>query len=131
MLQFSVGEEETFHDEKIRPCPQELSKKLDENENFSTVREVRFLKDHDPTLKSYIPRNPGDRVWLNGTVHVVLQQMGREWIVESEAGTQTAVHESELLAGKTLVSSIWDSQILYRSVRHFSRNRHEIIPESK
>ena len=44
---FQTGKEQTFHEDKVRPIPQSLAEKLDNDDNFNKVREIRFLKGHE------------------------------------------------------------------------------------
>ena len=53
VFEFSTGREKVFSDDKLRPAPHSLAQQLDDNPEFSLIREIRFMKDHDPTLKSY------------------------------------------------------------------------------
>lgn len=107
VFSFLSGREEKMHQDKIRPCPEAFANKLDNDMDFSNVRKALFLKEHDPTLKSYIPTNPGETVYYKGTPHFVVSQAGDEWVIRSADGVTVRCTEQDLLAGKTLTSQKW------------------------
>ena len=57
------------------------------------------MKDHDPTLKTYIPTEPGQTVWLEKKPYKIVEQSGEEWVLEGNDGTHVRAHESDLYAG--------------------------------
>ena len=113
VFSFLTGKEEKLHEDKLRPCPESFAKKLDEDPDFSQVREVLFLKEHDPTLRSYIPTNPGEIVIYEGSPYVIVTQSGNEWFVTSSDGTTIRCTEQDLMPGKTLTSQRWENDKLH------------------
>ena len=113
VFNFLSGKEEKFHDEKIRACPEDFATKLDANPDFSSVREVLFLKDHDPTLKTYIPTEKGQTVWLDKKPYKILEQAGEEWVLEGNDGTHLRVHESDLMPGRTATNTKWNHDTMH------------------
>jgi len=108
VFNYETGNEEALHEDKIRPANDALAKQLDESPEFSTVREVKFLKDHDPTLKSYIPSDPGDTVWFKQEAWTIIEAFGQEYLVENKSGERARVGRDELKAGKKLHSANWN-----------------------
>ena len=95
VFSFLTGKEEKIHEEKIRPCPKSFAAKLDSDPDFSQVREVLFLKEHDPTLRSYIPTSPGEIVIYQGSPYVIVTQSGNEWFIKSSDGTTIRCTEQD------------------------------------
>ena len=112
VFNFENGKEQEFHEDKIRQAPIDLAEKFDQNPEFSLIREIKFLKDHDPTLKSYVPSNPGDPVFYKGERYLVVQSKGNEFVIEAADGSRKHVHSDNLEAGKTLVSGSWNHELL-------------------
>ena len=108
VFEFSTGREKVFSDDKLRPAPRSLAQQLDDNPEFSLIREIRFMKDHDPTLKSYLPTDIGSRVYFKGERNSVIQCKGKEYVIENDQGIRRAVNAAELKAGTTLTSSSWN-----------------------
>jgi hypothetical protein len=113
VFSFLTGKEEKLHEDKLRPCPESFATKLDADPDFSQVREVLFLKEHDPTLRSYIPTNPGEIVIYQGSPYVIVTQSGNEWFVKSSDGTTIRCTEQDLMPGKTLTSQRWENDKLH------------------
>ena len=113
VFSFLTGKEEKLHEDKLRPCPESFAAKLDADPEFSQVREVLFLKEHDPTLRSYIPTNPGEIVIYKGSPYVIVTQSGNEWFVKSSDGTTIRCTEQDLMPGKTLTSQRWQNDKLH------------------
>ena len=113
VFSFKSGQEERIHNEKLRPCPEAYATTLDDNPDFSSVREVLFMKDHDPTLKTYIPTEPGEVVWLDKKPCTIIEQAGKEWVVETRTGKHIHVSEGDLLAGKTLSNTRWNHDTMH------------------
>ena len=108
VFNFESGYEEDFHEEKLREAPQSLAEKLDKTDEFSLIRDIKFLQDHDPTMKSYISSNPGDPVKFQGEVYSVVESRGQEYLIEGKDGSRIKVHSSKLEPGKTLTSGSWN-----------------------
>ena len=122
---YKTGQIERIHDDKLRPCPESLAKKLDESE-FSTVREVLFMKEHDPTLKSYLPTDPGDKVIMDGKTYCLLRQAGDEFVLEDqEDGKEILVHSSEIIGGKVDNNTSWDHAKLH--IGSFSQRANDAL----
>jgi hypothetical protein len=113
VFSFYSGKEEKIHEDKLRPCPESFAAKLDADPDFSQVREVLFLKEHDPTLKSYIPTNPGEIVIYKGSPYSIVAQSGNEWFIKSSDGVTVRCQEQDLTAGKTLTSQRWENDKLH------------------
>ena len=113
VFSFYTGKEEKLHEDKLRPCPESFATKLDEDPDFSQVREVLFLKEHDPTLRSYIPTNPGEIVIYNGSPYSIVAQSGNEWFIKSSDGVTVRCQEQDLMPGKTLTSQRWQNDKLH------------------
>jgi hypothetical protein len=113
VFSFYTGKEEKLHEDKLRPCPEVFAEKLDKDPDFSQVREVLFLKEHDPTLRSYIPTNPGEIVIYNGSPYSILAQSGNEWFIKSSDGVTIRCQEQDLMPGKTLTSQRWENDKLH------------------
>ena len=113
VFSFLTGREERIHEEKIRACPVDFAARLDANSDFSKVREVLFLKDHDPTLRTYIPTEPGQTVWLAKEPYTILEQSGDEWVLEANDGRHIRAHESDLSPGKTTSNTTWDHDSIH------------------
>ena len=113
VFSFLSGKEEKIHEEKIRRCPEDFATKLDKNKDFSSVREVLFMKDHDPTLRTYLPTEPGTTVWVNDDPCIIIEQAGSEWVLERADGTQILAHESDLTAGRTETNVAWNHDVLH------------------
>jgi len=109
VFSFLSGREEKIHEDKIRPCPTAFADKLDNDPDFSQVREVLFLKEHDPTLQSYIPTNPGEIVFYEGSPYSIITQSGDEWFIKASDGTTVRCTEQDIMPGKTLTSQRWDN----------------------
>jgi len=107
VFNFANGNEEDFHESKIRPATDALALRLDQNDEFSAVREIKFLKDHDPTLKSYVPTDPGETVWFQGKPYTIVQSSGTEFVIEDRSGTRKCVTLEALTAGKRLTTASW------------------------
>jgi len=112
VFSYKVGGIQQFHEDKIRPVSGDLAQKLDDSE-FSLVREVLFLKEHDPTLKSYLPTNPGDTVRMKGQNYTLLRQAGDEFVLEDSHGREILVHSSEITGGKVDNNTSWDHARLH------------------
>tara|TARA_B100000029_G_scaffold365500_1_gene358814 strand:+ start:1234 stop:2874 length:1641 start_codon:yes stop_codon:yes gene_type:complete len=110
VFSFLNGKEEDINTKNLRPCPETFAARLDNDENFSAVREIKFLKDHDPTLKTYIPTEIGDTVVLGDQNCKIIEQRGEEWVVETPSGLHISVHESDLLPGRTESNTRWDRE---------------------
>ena len=117
VLSLENGKESKVHEEKLRACPADFAEKLDKNPAFSSVREVVFLKDHDPTLDSYVPTEPGEKVWLNNKPAKIIEQAGDEWVVELPDGSHVLVHKSEIKAGKTDSNTTWNHDTVHLGSR--------------
>ena len=105
---FEQGKESRMAEKKIRAAPDDLAKTLDKNREFSLVREVLFLKDHDPTLKSYVPTEPGDTVYYKKQEYLIIDTFDDEFIIEhTKNGTKIHVNVSELVGGERGNSSNW------------------------
>ena len=109
---FSTGRETVLHEDKLRPAPRQLAERLDDNPELSLIREIRFMKDHDPTLKSYLPTDIGAHVYFKGERNSVVQCKGKEYVIENEQGLRRAVNAAELKAGTTLNSSAWNRETI-------------------
>ena len=108
IFNFESGREERWDEDKIRPAPPDLAKKLDENSEFSLVREVKFLKDHDPTLKSYVPTQPGEAVIYQNKHYTIVDTFDDEYIIENtKSGERVHVNVSQLSGGIRSNSSTW------------------------
>ena len=112
VFSFRTGKEILIHEEKIRAVPPAFAEKLDKNPDFSAVREVRFLKDHDPTLKTYLPTEPGDHVYLNGEKVTIVEVEGTQYCVEDGDGSHFYVQAGDLVAGKTISTARWNPKSL-------------------
>ena len=108
VFNFLNGQEQEFEHEKIRLVNDELAKKLDKNEAFSIVREVRFMKDHDPTLESYVPTEPGETVWYEKRKYQIVKTEKKMYEIEDSDGNRYAVHVSQLTGGRTHSSVAWN-----------------------
>ena len=108
IFSFYTGREETVHKDKLRACPQSYAQKLDDDPDFSRVREVLFLKDHDPTLKSYVPTEKGQQVFFKGKPYFIQSQSGSEYVLVDGNGTTVRCKTDELVSGKTETSQRWD-----------------------
>ena len=86
VFNFESGDEEPRRSDEIRPCPQELKDKMDKSDDFSLVREVKFLKDHDPTLKSYLPTEAGQEVFFAKKSYIVVEREGDNFVIEGKNG---------------------------------------------
>jgi hypothetical protein len=115
VFSFFSGKEERLHEDKIRPCPESFANKLDNDPDFSQVREVLFLKENDPTLSSYIPKSPGEIVIYSGSPYSIIAQSGDEWFISASDGTTIRCQEKDLMPGKTLTSQRWNSDKLHLS----------------
>jgi hypothetical protein len=105
---FEEGRERIYDQEKIRAAPPELAAKLDKEEQFSLVREVKFLKDHDPTLQSYVPTQPGDGVEYKGEGYVIIDTFDDEYLIENLfTGARKHVNVTQLTGGKRTSTSAW------------------------
>ena len=111
VFSFRTGKEELLNEDKIRLCPEDYAKKLDKDPNFSAVREVRFMKDHDPTLQTYLPTEPGDHVMLGNDRCTILEVHGDEYLLENGDGSHIMVHSSDIRAGKTKSSARWNHDL--------------------
>ena len=107
VFNFETGKEERTEAEKLRAAPGSLAEKLDANPEFSLVREVKFLKDHDPTLKSYVPTQPGDSVIYKKKHYTIYDTFDDEYILEGKDGTRVHVNVSQLSGGIQTNSSTW------------------------
>jgi len=112
VFSFLNGKEEDINTKNLRPCPETFAAKLDKDENFSAVREIKFLKDHDPTLKTYIPTEIGDTVVFDNQNCKIIEQRGKEWVIETASGLHVSVHENDLLPGRTATNTRWDREKL-------------------
>jgi hypothetical protein len=113
VFSFLSGREEKVHEDKIRKAPDNFAQRLDDDPDFSSVREVLFLKDHDPTLKSYIPTNKGETVFYKGQPHVIVSAAKDEYHIRSTDGTELRVHASTLFPGKTETNANWDNETIH------------------
>ena len=113
VFNFETGKEEERGLKELRPCPAELKTKLDASEDFSVVREVKFLKDHDPTLKSYLPTESGQVVLFHKEPHTIIEREGDKYMLESKAGTRIEVSSFELEGGRTENTASWDHSLIH------------------
>ena len=107
VFSFETGNEQDFESNKIRPAGDEIAKKLDDNPEFSIIREVRFLKDHDPTMKSYLPTDPGTFVFLGKERLMIVSVRGKEYVLEGADGSRVHANADQLIAGERSNSSSW------------------------
>ena len=110
VFNYKTGKEETIHEDNLRPADERISQMMDDNPELSMIREIRFLKDHDPTLRSYLPTDPGAPVMYKGDEYTIVKCRGKEYIIQDPAGKLVAVNASELVAGITLTSSSWNNE---------------------
>ena len=113
VFSFYTGKEEKIHTDKLRPCPQSFATKLDRDPDFSKVREVLFLKEHDPTLKSYMPTEPGEQVFYKGQPHFIKSQAGGEYELIGPKGETVHCQTGDLVPGKTETSQRWNHEELH------------------
>ena len=107
VFNFETGREERHVGEKLRPVPEALAAKLDNSPEFSLVREVKFLKDHDPTLQSYVPTQPGEAVVYKNKNYIIVDTFDEEYIIEDKRGNRVHVNVSQLTGGLRTNSSHW------------------------
>ena len=108
VFSFYTGKEEKIHEDKLRPCPRPFAEKLDNDPDFSQVREVLFVKEHDPTLQSYVPTEPGQQVFYKGKPFFILEQAGEEYEIIGANGETVQCKVTDLVAGKTETSQKWN-----------------------
>ena len=108
VFNFETGKEEERDVKELRPCPAQLKTKLDASEDFSVVREVKFLKDHDPTLKSYLPTESGQVVIFRKQPHTIIEVTGDRYLLETKSGKRVEVSASQLEGGRTENTASWD-----------------------
>ena len=113
VFNFESGDEEPRRSDEIRPCPQELKDKMDKSDDFSLVREVKFLKDHDPTLKSYLPTEAGQEVFFEKKSYIVVEREGDNFVIEGKNGKRLKVTTSELTGGRVSNTASWDRDSLH------------------
>ena len=83
--------------EKIRPAPKEFADRLDSNQHFARLRASFFMKREDPSLKTFLPTSPGEKVIYNKAECVIVECFGEEYIIQEPNGNNVEVHASQLL----------------------------------
>ena len=108
VFSYLTGSEEIYHKDKIRPCPQSYAERLDDDPDFSKLREIVFMKDHDPTLNSYIPTEPGQVVHYKKEPYVILDQSEDEYYIVNKAGKTVRCKAGDLDPGRTENNATWN-----------------------
>ena len=108
VFNFKTEAEEQHEKSKLRPCDADTAAKLDANESFSMIREIRFLKDHESALETVLPTEEGDIVWYKDKKCVIAMVEGRDYIVEDEMGNLYEVDALDLKGGKNVSTASWN-----------------------